>query len=145
MNEQPESTGPTTLAIDIGGTGLKASVLDAKGAMLGLTHRHSSGALQGPLDRSVEFSNLNRSGRPTPSSVWKGTTDRSGRLGPRRPGSLPVPAEAEPPRWSGRPLFLAPAAVVVLVAAAAGYDRVGPRAPAPGLRSRSVPGASRGG
>jgi len=26
-------TGPHTLAIDIGGTGLKASVLDAKGAM----------------------------------------------------------------------------------------------------------------
>jgi polyphosphate glucokinase len=34
MIEQPENTGPRTLAIDIGGTGLKASVLDAKGAML---------------------------------------------------------------------------------------------------------------
>jgi polyphosphate glucokinase len=34
MTEQPEPTGPTTLAIDIGGTGLKASVLDARGAML---------------------------------------------------------------------------------------------------------------
>jgi polyphosphate glucokinase len=34
MSEQPEDPGPTTLAIDIGGTGLKASVLDAKGTML---------------------------------------------------------------------------------------------------------------
>ena len=30
----PRASGPTTLAIDIGGTGLKASVLDAKGAMV---------------------------------------------------------------------------------------------------------------
>jgi polyphosphate glucokinase len=34
MIEHPENTGPRTLAIDIGGTGLKASVLDAQGAML---------------------------------------------------------------------------------------------------------------
>lgn len=34
MTEQPEITGQTTLAIDIGGTGLKASVLDDRGAML---------------------------------------------------------------------------------------------------------------
>jgi hypothetical protein len=34
MTEQPEITGPRTLAIDIGGTGLKASVLGAQGTML---------------------------------------------------------------------------------------------------------------
>jgi polyphosphate glucokinase len=34
MIDEPENTGPRTLAIDIGGTGLKASVLDAKGDML---------------------------------------------------------------------------------------------------------------
>jgi polyphosphate glucokinase len=34
MIEHPENAGPRTLAIDIGGTGLKASVLDAKGNML---------------------------------------------------------------------------------------------------------------
>jgi polyphosphate glucokinase len=34
MIEQPENAGPRTLAIDIGGTGLKASVLDPQGAML---------------------------------------------------------------------------------------------------------------
>ncbi|HEX3566508.1 MAG TPA: hypothetical protein VHU17_14140, partial [Acidimicrobiales bacterium] len=30
----PSEAGPRTLAIDIGGTGLKASVLDDRGAML---------------------------------------------------------------------------------------------------------------
>lgn len=34
MNEASEDSGPKTLAIDIGGTGLKASVLDADGKML---------------------------------------------------------------------------------------------------------------
>jgi polyphosphate glucokinase len=34
MIEHPENAGPRTLAIDIGGTGLKASVLDARGTML---------------------------------------------------------------------------------------------------------------
>lgn len=34
MTKAPADGGPRTLAIDIGGTGLKASVLDAKGAML---------------------------------------------------------------------------------------------------------------
>ena len=118
----PAATPPTTLAIDVGGTGLKASVLDAAGAMVVERVRVKTAypcppealvrrlhELVTPLpayDRvAVGFPGMVRGGRVPTAPTCPGRLARVRRPHPSWPG--PGPDSTWPPHsrpsWAGPP------------------------------------------
>jgi hypothetical protein len=90
----PEPSHPFTLAVDIGGTGLKASVLGAQGTMVAdrvkvaTTYPMSTDKLVGALTKLVGRSSRRRTSPPRPVRAAPSTTSwpSSGRasIWPRR-------------------------------------------------------------